>query len=659
MRFVRSSVLLALMSFVATSATSAAGIAAPSGLHGFLLRADEPQTSTFHRTPSFAWNPVPGARTYQFQLATSSTFRDNGILYNDATLTTPVSAPTLTLPWITGTPHSLYARVRANLDSTTTAWSQPFGFDVTPPPPPAPLQPSYPGLLRWTPIEGADGYDVWLVDANKVEYTRSNVLDEREFYTFHQAASWTGTVRWRIRATRGDSFGARINGMPVAMHGAWSPVYSSTNPAIEAGKPISLVGTVSDVFSNGDSSSPAHEMMPAFIWKGNQTLYGTSVELFRVEVFTDSQCLNRVYTGAVVGGPAWAPRLAGPLALPQDTSGVTAARASFLGDGSESNDYTYDGTKLTPAEQQPAATPTTNLPGDVPATPGSTPPGSTGADTSGGGSTGIKVIGDVGPPVSLWDVDWPQSGYYWTVMPVVAVGAGAAGTTVAPPGAAKGATTIPVSSTTGFAVGDAVTIGSGATSDSGTITGVGSGSITISTATSFAHPIGDTVQRAGGSIEYRDAELAQDVCAAGRVQRLGISSEPSLTSAQAPFATGLSSSGRLTSAAHTSAFYGQPLIAWTPAFNASIYEVQYSKTRYPFRPEVDPRTKGRGFLTWSTSDVLPLAPGTWWYRVRGIDFNLPSGVQQMGWSEPEKLIVSKPRFKVVTTPPKRKFKVVP
>jgi len=87
--------------------------------------------------------------------------------------------------------------------------------------------------------------------------------------------------------------------------------------------------------------------------------------------------------------------------------------------------------------------------------------------------------------------------------------------------------------------------------------------------------------------------------------------------------------------------------------------VQYSKARYPFRPEIDPRTKGRGFLTWSTSDVLPLAPGTWWYRVRGIDFNLPSGVQQMSWSDPEKLVVSKPRFKVVTTPPKRKFKVLP
>jgi hypothetical protein len=44
--------------------------------------------------------------------------------------------------------------------------------------------------------------------------------------------------------------------------------------------------------------------------------------------------------------------------------------------------------------------------------------------------------------------------------------------------------------------------------------------------------------------------------------------------------------------------------------------------------------------------------------VRGIDYNLPTGVQQMGWSTPQKLVVSKPSFKVVSTPAKGTFKVV-
>jgi hypothetical protein len=164
-------------------------------------------------------------------------------------------------------------------------------------------------------------------------------------------------------------------------------------------------------------------------------------------------------------------------------------------------------------------------------------------------------------------------------MPVVAVGAAATGTTIAPPGAPKGATTIPVSSTTGFAVGDTITLGAGASSETGTVASIGSGTITLAAPTAFAHPIGDLTVRPGGTVNYVDAELAQDICAdsATPPQRLGISSEPSLTSAQTPFATGLSSDGRLTSAAHTSKFYGQPLVAWTPAFNADIYEVQYSK----------------------------------------------------------------------------------
>jgi hypothetical protein len=663
-RSVRIASLLALAVFAATATTSSAALSGPTGLHGFLLRADEPRTTAFTRTPSFAWNPIPGARTYQFQLSTSSTFRDNGILYHDATLTSPVSAPTLTLPWITGSPHALYARVRADLGTDVTPWSAPFGFDVVPPPPPSPL-PSYPGLLRWTPIEGADGYLVWLIDTGKTEFVRTNVLDEREFYTFHQGQSWTGTVRWRIRAVRGDQFKQRVNGLPVAQTGAWSPIYSSTNtppdPAVANG-PIKLIGTVSDVFSNGSASSPAHEMMPAFLWSGNHTSYGAQVELYRVEIFTDSQCLNRVYTGAVVGSPAWAPRLNGPLALPQDPGGVTAARSGYLGDGKETSSFTFDGQKLTPAEQQDQAAPTTTVPGDIPAFPGTAAPGAT--DPSAGGASGssgqgISVQGNLGPPVSLWDVDWPQSGYYWTVMPVAAVGATNAGTTIAPPGAPKGSTTIPVLNTTGFRVGDTISIGVAPNLDTGVISSIGSGAITLASATGLPHPIGDVVVRAGGSVQYVDTELAQDVCQASPPQRLGISSEPSLTSSQTPFATGLSSDGRLTSAAHTSKFYGQPLIAWTPAFNADIYEVQYSKTAYPFRPEVDPRSKVKGFMTFSTSDVLPLSAGTWWYRVRGIDYNLPTGVQQMSWSDPEKLVVAPPTYKIAPTAgATKKFKVV-
>src|SRR5438270_5752559 len=108
----------------------------PTGLHAFLLRADEPVVHSFPRTPAFAWNPVAGAIRYQFQLATSSAFRENGIVYASGNLTTPVVAPPVTLPW---TSSNLYARARAIFPKSASAWSAPFTFDMTPPAPPSPL----------------------------------------------------------------------------------------------------------------------------------------------------------------------------------------------------------------------------------------------------------------------------------------------------------------------------------------------------------------------------------------------------------------------------------------------------------------------------------------------------------------------------------------
>src|SRR5436309_8883946 len=187
------------------------------------------------RTPYISSNPVASAVRYQYQLATSSSLRESGIVYSTAALTSPVAAPNVTLPWITGSPHALFARVRAIKRSSSTPWSTAYGFDMQPSSAPTPL-PSEPGLLRWTPVEGADAYEVWLIDAGKTEDVYTNVLDEREFYTFHRAANWTGTVRWRIRTLRADnSKSSRQNGLPAVGYGPWSPVSSSSNPPYGGG----------------------------------------------------------------------------------------------------------------------------------------------------------------------------------------------------------------------------------------------------------------------------------------------------------------------------------------------------------------------------------------------------------------------------------------
>ena len=71
---------------VAAPCGSALAARAPQSLHAFTLRADEPVVHTFARTPSFAWSPVPGTKTYQFELSTSKTFSDSGIVWTTDTL---------------------------------------------------------------------------------------------------------------------------------------------------------------------------------------------------------------------------------------------------------------------------------------------------------------------------------------------------------------------------------------------------------------------------------------------------------------------------------------------------------------------------------------------------------------------------------------------
>ena len=666
--------LLALLALTlcATAATSApAAPPAPTGLHGFLFRADEPTRREFPRTPSFAWSPVPGATRYEFELSLSDTFRENGLVYAARELVTPVASVELTLPWITGQPYSLFARVRAVTKAGIGPWSAPFGFNMRQPNVPKPL-PTFPGLLRWTPVEGANAYEVWLIDADKKLFVYTNVLDQREFYTFHQSDPWTSKVRWRIRAQRWDyarEGEGRQNGLPATQFGPWSPVYESTNTSFDTG-PLRLVGTVSDVVARGLSTEAAHRYMPAFVFAGNKGLDGKEAELFRVYAFTDRDCINRVYTGAIVGSPAYAGRPYGSLALPRDSSGLVLARSRYLADGDAGPGFAQDGESIVPNEELPSPTPTTGLPGAAPATPAPAPsPAPSGDDTSTPAPTTpaptssssqvkfLTVAGDVGAPIDLWDIDWPQGGYYWTVVPVQAVAPASIATSVAT-AAAIGDASLTVSSASGFSTGDVIQIGNPSNQEAATVTGVTGSVITIATPLKQGHGSGEPVVRTMGNLTYRDLELPQEVCAAGRVMRFGKSSEPTLVAAGTPFASGLSPRGLLTTATPSAAsFYSSPLVAWTPALGADAYHVQWSKVRAPFAAQsVEWQGKGAaaGFLTFATSAVLPLKPGTWWYRVRGVDFNLPTNAQFLGWSEPTRLVVTKPTFTVAKPKPKKK-----
>ncbi|MGH3372556.1 MAG: hypothetical protein ACRDPR_21425, partial [Nocardioidaceae bacterium] len=345
--------MLLVTPFAATAAAKEAGPpTAPKSLHGFLLRPNESVAHTFSRTPAFAWTPVRSAMCYELELATSRTFDEStiawantsagarsGAVCRSVTITAP-AAPSgsddeagqaegvvktrvrpiripaasldVSLPWFTGTPFALYAHVRAVTTRGPTAWSKPFGFNMRWEDTPVP-QLARPGLVRWAPVEGATAYDVWYPDIRKVLRTHTNVADLRELYTFHLDKGWWSTVRWRVRAVR-QVVGAIPNGLPAVSYGPWSPVYATTNPDWSSGQ-LQVRTALSDQVSSGTKAA-GHQLMPALTFTGDLGLDGRDYRLFRFYAFTDRDCVNAVYRGSVVGGPAFAPRISGPLKLP-------------------------------------------------------------------------------------------------------------------------------------------------------------------------------------------------------------------------------------------------------------------------------------------------------------------------------------------------------
>jgi hypothetical protein len=147
------------------------------------------------------------------------------------------------------------------------------------------------------------------------------------------------------------------------------------------------------------------------------------------------------------------------------------------------------------------------------------------------------------------------------------------------------------------------------------------------------------------AIEYHDTELPQDACAAGRVWPFALRSAPVTTAAGAtPYASGLVTGQRLVAAAkRTPKFVQLPLITWKPAIGAQSYEVELSHDRYPW-VAIKKQTSV------VTSAVLPLTKsdvGTWYYRVRGVNPNLPANAQKMTWSSTVSIAITGNQFTIL------------
>ena len=424
--------LLTVLIAALALAPAAAAAPAPNGLHGFLLRATESSGTprTFGRTPSFAWNSVRGAARYELQLSTSKNFSENGIVWESDEIKASLATVPLTLPWVSSPKYSWYARVRAVVNGNVTAWSDRYGFNLRSPVPATSLSAGAvnprPGVVRWTPVDGATAYEVSFMtdplngNSKKIK-TATTAADLREYYSFHNDPSFfdndvsavEGEIWWRVRAVR-EVFGTPMNDIKVVSYGPWSSLFKTVEPPVLA-TTIALTDTVSrsrasDVVVSdaaGGPSKEAHELAPAFSWTGSLSLppglYGACAGLlvdcpmFHVYVFTDEDCTNRVHVSDLIGSPAYVPRLSGPLALPATPAKLVEASGVYLADAPDEGASVYDagGEKLSAV------------------------------------GTGLDVKADPEEPVApglvpdrktgFRDMDWPDGRYYWTAVPAVPV----------------------------------------------------------------------------------------------------------------------------------------------------------------------------------------------------------------------------------------------
>jgi hypothetical protein len=532
----------------ASGLASQTSLSAPTGLHPFISRADEPVKAdhTYAQMPAFAWNVVRGATSYELQLATSQTFTDASVVTGLRDLRTPVTTLQLQVPWMTGHPYALWVRVRAVGPAGPSKWGSPFGFNTAWQELPV-AQTAPQGLIRWSTVGGATGYEVWFPDIGVHYRTLTNVGDEREFWTWH--AQSAAVVHWRVRAVRFVSGAQLPDKVAITQYGPYSPVYTTLNDTTRPLTPLTGTDAISTVDSS--AAAQAHALTPGFAWSGSTGIAGESSgdDLYRVYVSTDAGCVNWASVGSIVGGPAWAPRDQLPMTMPLADKEFALARAGIsLGYGMQGEAYMADLTPVSTAEAAAGAPAPAAGSAAAPATAGAMDPGT----------------------ISLPDRSWPTGRYWWTVVPVRAV--------QVPTGSAP-------------------------------------------------------------KWEYFDLEQPQDTCLAGRVWSFGMSNPAVAAEASQ---SGLSGS-RVTSSARASSFTELPVVTWKPALGAQSYEIELSRKLYPWVA-----TRHAGAVV--PSVTLPLTKkdvGVWYYRVRGVNPNLPGTATKLAWSKPVKIRITGDVFTIV------------
>ena len=304
-------------------------------------------THTFSRTPGVRLEPGPrGASCYEFELATSRIVRrelrdlverldrrrlrqalppvseltrparTSGGCQDDDTASRSSDThradqdpgrrrSNLTLPWFTGKPYALYAHVRAVTTHGATAGARRSASTCA-----GRTLRSRMARGRPRPLDARRGRDgVPRSGTPDIRQASSHAHERRRpARPVHLPPRRRLVADRRVaRARRAPGRRARSRtGFPQSRTDRGAPMYATTNPAGRAGK-LQLGAAVSDVVSSGrDAPGRTSSCRPDVHRRPGRT--ERQYRLFRVYVVTDRDCVNVVFRGSVVGGPAFAPR---------------------------------------------------------------------------------------------------------------------------------------------------------------------------------------------------------------------------------------------------------------------------------------------------------------------------------------------------------------
>jgi hypothetical protein len=115
------------------------------------------------------------------------------------------------------------------------------------------------------------------------------------------------------------------------------------------------------------------------------------------------------------------------------------------------------------------------------------------------------------------------------------------------------------------------------------------------------------------------------------------------TDRAAPYASGIRGARVVSAAGAKPTFTQLPVVTWDAVAGAQSYEIQLSRKVYPWKAAISQVS----VVPSVTLKLKPTDIGVWYYRVRGVNANLPGTAIKMTWSKPAAIRISGDEFRIV------------